>query len=32
VSALLEVDGLTKHFPVRRGVLGRSTGLVRAVD
>jgi oligopeptide/dipeptide ABC transporter ATP-binding protein len=32
VSALLEVEGLTKHFPVRRGLLGRSTGLVRAVD
>ena len=29
---LLEVEGLTKHFPVRRGLLGRSTGLVRAVD
>jgi len=32
VSALLEVEGLTKHFPVRRGLLGRATGLVRAVD
>jgi oligopeptide transport system ATP-binding protein len=32
VSALLEVEGLTKHFPVRRGLLGRTTGLVRAVD
>jgi len=32
VSPLLEVEGLTKHFPVRRGVLGRSIGLVRAVD
>ncbi|HKC06947.1 MAG TPA: oligopeptide/dipeptide ABC transporter ATP-binding protein [Methylomirabilota bacterium] len=32
MSALLEVEGLTKHFPVRRGLLGRSTGLVRAVD
>ena len=29
---LLEVSGLTKHFSVRRGMLGRSTGLVRAVD
>jgi oligopeptide/dipeptide ABC transporter ATP-binding protein len=29
---LLEVSGLTKHFPVRRGALGLSTGLVRAVD
>jgi ABC-type glutathione transport system ATPase component len=32
VSALLEVERLTKHFPVRRGLLGRATGLVRAVD
>jgi oligopeptide/dipeptide ABC transporter ATP-binding protein len=32
VSALLEVDALTKHFQVRRGLLGRATGLVRAVD
>ncbi|MFI5326987.1 MAG: ATP-binding cassette domain-containing protein, partial [Candidatus Rokuibacteriota bacterium] len=32
MSALLEVESLTKHFPVRRGLLGRSTGLVRAVD
>ena len=31
-AALLEVDGLTKHFVVRRGALGWSTGLVRAVD
>ena len=29
---LLEVSGLTKHFPVRQGMLGLSTGLVRAVD
>ena len=29
---LLEVSGLTKHFPVRRGTLGWSVGLVRAVD
>jgi oligopeptide transport system ATP-binding protein len=32
MSALLEVEGLTKHFPVRRGLLGRAHGLVRAVD
>ncbi len=32
MSVLLEVEGLTKHFPVRRGLLGRATGLVRAVD
>ena len=31
MAPLLEVAGLTKHFPVRRGLLG-STQLVRAVD
>jgi oligopeptide transport system ATP-binding protein len=31
-NALLEVEGLTKHFPVRRGLLGRARGWVRAVD
>jgi oligopeptide/dipeptide ABC transporter ATP-binding protein len=31
-APLLEVEGLTKHFPVRRGLLGRLTGTVRAVD
>jgi oligopeptide/dipeptide ABC transporter ATP-binding protein len=31
-APLLEASRLTKHFPVRRGVLGWSTGLVRAVD
>jgi ABC-type glutathione transport system ATPase component len=30
--ALLEVDGLTKHFSVRQGPLGLSTATVRAVD
>ena len=30
--ALLEAAALTKHFPVRRGILGRQAGLVRAVD
>ena len=29
---LLHVEGLTKHFPVTRGVLGRTVGYVRAVD
>ena len=29
---LLEVQSLTKHFVVRRGALGWSTGVVRAVD
>jgi oligopeptide transport system ATP-binding protein len=29
---LLEVRDLVKHFPIRRGLLGRATGQVRAVD
>jgi oligopeptide/dipeptide ABC transporter ATP-binding protein len=29
---LLQVDGLVKHFPVRKGLLGRVRGAVRAVD
>jgi peptide/nickel transport system ATP-binding protein len=29
---LLTVRGLTKHFPLRSGLLGRSTGVVQAVD
>jgi peptide/nickel transport system ATP-binding protein len=29
---LLEVVGLQKHFPVRGGLLGRATAVVRAVD
>jgi oligopeptide transport system ATP-binding protein len=29
---LLRVTGLSKHFPVRRGVFGRVQGSVRAVD
>jgi oligopeptide/dipeptide ABC transporter ATP-binding protein len=29
---LLEIRGLVKHFPVRRGLFGRETGQVRAVD
>ncbi len=31
-GALLQVDGLVKHFPVRRGLFGRVAGAVRAVD
>ncbi|HZM70997.1 MAG TPA: ABC transporter ATP-binding protein [Candidatus Cryosericum sp.] len=31
-DALLEVRGLEKHFPVRRGVFSRVSGWVRAVD
>ena len=31
-DALLQVEGLVKHFPVRRGVFGRVRGAVRAVD
>ena len=29
---LLEASGLVKHFPVRRGLMGWSTAVVRAVD
>ena len=29
---LLRVEGLVKHFPIRRGLFGRQTGAVRAVD
>ena len=29
---LLRVEALVKHFPVRRGLFGRATGAVRAVD
>jgi oligopeptide/dipeptide ABC transporter ATP-binding protein len=32
MSPLLEVAGLTKHFPVRRGAFGLVSGHVRAVD
>ena len=31
-TPLLEVTGLTKHFPIRGGFLSRSRGSVRAVD
>ena len=29
---LLRARGLVKHFPIRRGLFGRVTGAVRAVD
>ena len=29
---LLQVEGLTKHFPIRRGLFSRTVGQVRAVD
>ncbi len=32
MTPLLEAADLAKHFPVRRGVFGRSRGAVRAVD
>jgi oligopeptide transport system ATP-binding protein len=32
MSALLEVEGLVRHFPVRTGLFGRAVGAVRAVD
>lgn len=31
-SVLLRVEGLKKHFPIRRGVLQRQVGAVKAVD
>jgi len=31
-DVLLEVRDLKTHFPVRRGLLGRTVGYVRAVD
>ena len=31
-SPLLSVRDLTKHFPIRRGILRRAVGAVRAVD
>ena len=31
-DALLSVSGLQMHFPVRRGLLRRTVGAVRAVD
>jgi peptide/nickel transport system ATP-binding protein/oligopeptide transport system ATP-binding protein len=31
-SPLLEVGGLVKHFPIRRGLFARVSGFVRAVD
>ena len=31
-APLLEVAGLSKHYPIRHGLLGRNTGAVRAVD
>jgi oligopeptide transport system ATP-binding protein len=32
VTALLQVEGLAKHYPVKGGLLGRAAGVVRAVD
>ena len=29
---LLQVEGLTKHFPIKRGLLSRTVGHVKAVD
>ena len=31
-SVLLDVKGLKKYFPIRRGLLQRTVGLVKAVD
>ena len=33
MTALLDVKGLSKHFPVRRGlIMSRAAGVVKAVD
>jgi oligopeptide/dipeptide ABC transporter ATP-binding protein len=32
LESLLQVDNLKVHFPVRKGILGRTTGYVYAVD
>ncbi|MBF9129643.1 ATP-binding cassette domain-containing protein [Plantactinospora sp. S1510] len=32
MTSLLKVEGLHKHFPIRRGVLRRQVGEIRAVD
>jgi peptide/nickel transport system ATP-binding protein len=32
MTALLEVQGLVKHFPLKKDLLGRGGGVVRAVD
>ncbi|MQB02238.1 MAG: dipeptide/oligopeptide/nickel ABC transporter ATP-binding protein, partial [Actinobacteria bacterium] len=29
---VLRIEGLVKHFPIKRGVLRRRQGVVRAVD
>ena len=31
-ETILQLEGLTKHFPVKRGVRQKTTGAVRAVD
>ena len=31
-APVLEVDGLKQHFPIKRGILGRTAGYVYAVD
>jgi peptide/nickel transport system ATP-binding protein len=31
-EVLLRVEGLQKHFPIRKGVLQRQVGAVKAVD
>jgi oligopeptide transport system ATP-binding protein len=32
MSALLQIEGLSVHFPIRKGLLRRQVGAVRAVD
>jgi len=31
-TPLLQVEGLVKHFPIRKGLFGKADGAVRAVD
>ena len=31
-TPLLAVEGLVKHFPIRKGLIPRTVGAVRAVD
>jgi len=32
MTPVLEAEGLAKHYPIRRGLLSRTSGTVRAVD
>ncbi len=32
VEPLVSVEALTRHFPIKKGLLRRTTGYIRAVD